>query len=437
MEETEYVELRSEEVQEILGTPPSWLVRWGSLVIFLCLAIMIAVSAIVRYPDVVSAPVSITTAIPPVDVVAEQDAYLDSLMVDDLGEVRENQVVALLKSTARADDVLRLESLLNRWAKMPEDSLGLVDVPSGLVLGELQAEYAELLRQFDKLSSGQASGQSDVRQSASATAAQIDRLKKGIANDERVVKRMEMQLTTARSLYQKQQNLYREGIISQVQLETERAKVTSLENQIDQMQDNIFRKENEVIALQRTLGNIRIEVQTKQQGNTAAVESAVQAMLGSIAQWKQRYLLVAPIAGKVSLNNAFFGAQQFVREGDIVLTIVPPSKKKLYGHIAVPIAGSGKIEAGQKVIIKLDNYPYHEYGTIEGKVSSKSLVPRNSTYRVQVILPEGLVTSYGLTLGFQQQLQGKAEIITSEKSFLQRITDQLFAGKKRRVLRND
>jgi hypothetical protein len=54
-------ELRSEEVQEILTRVPHWLIRWGSVLIFTILLMLLLVSWIVKYPDIavfkaVSAP---------------------------------------------------------------------------------------------------------------------------------------------------------------------------------------------------------------------------------------------------------------------------------------------------------------------------------------------------------------------------------------------
>ena len=69
MEDYERIELRSEEVQEILGTPPSWLVRWGTLVIVGVLASLGVLSYVVKYPDVIMADAMITTSAPPTSVV--------------------------------------------------------------------------------------------------------------------------------------------------------------------------------------------------------------------------------------------------------------------------------------------------------------------------------------------------------------------------------
>lgn len=437
MEDREYIELRAEEVQEILGTPPSWLVRWGSVVIFFCLAVMAGVSALVRYPDVVRERIEITTAIRPVDVVAQTDGYLEKLFIKDNDRVAQNAVLGLLQSTTKYDDILQLERLLKRWQQLPSDSLVGLEPPRGLFLGDLQAEYAALLQQIDKVKFGKKNQQESSLRNESAGGAQISRLQQGIANDKRSMIRLQGQLVTAKELYQAQKSLYNEGIISRVALEGEKQKVAAIEREIEQLEDGVFQKENQIIGLQKNIGDVQYTVSEQQAGNSGALVAYINALQGSIARWKQAYLLIAPIAGNASLNSNFFAERQFVKNGEVVLTLVPPSSDTLFGRMSLPIGGSGKVEANQRVIIKLDNYPYHEYGTVEGEVLSKSLVPRDNAYRVQVLLKKGLRSSYGRDLTFQQQLQGNAEIVTDEKSFLRRITDQVFSGRKRNALGKD
>lgn len=51
----------SEEAQEIMGRAPSWVVRWGITVIFVILALIVLGCYIIKYPQTVTAPISITT----------------------------------------------------------------------------------------------------------------------------------------------------------------------------------------------------------------------------------------------------------------------------------------------------------------------------------------------------------------------------------------
>lgn len=66
MENENDIELRSEEVQEILTRPPRALVRWGITVFFGVLAAVFIGGCFFQYPDVVDATVTVTTEHPPV-----------------------------------------------------------------------------------------------------------------------------------------------------------------------------------------------------------------------------------------------------------------------------------------------------------------------------------------------------------------------------------
>ena len=51
-QEENKIEIRSEEVQDILGMVPAWIVRWGSVVILLTVLVIIAGAWRFRYPDI-------------------------------------------------------------------------------------------------------------------------------------------------------------------------------------------------------------------------------------------------------------------------------------------------------------------------------------------------------------------------------------------------
>ena len=95
------------------------------------------------------------------------------------------------------------------------------------------------------------------------------------------------------------------------------------------------------------------------------------------------------------------------------------------GRVQLPITGSGKVMPNQRVLVRLDNFPYQEYGQIEGFVASKSAVPKNGLLPILVNLPAGLKTSYGKTLVFEQKMQGTAHIITENRRLIERIFEGL------------
>lgn len=427
MEEREYVELRSEEVQEILGTPPAWLVQWGTLVVLACFAALLGVAALISYPDVIEARVVIATKVPPVDVVARTSGHIARLFVDDKAYVRQGAVLAVLQSTATYSDIQRLDEAAAHWNNVSMDSLGYIQLLQNLDIGEVQAEYSTFVQDVERYRFSAGDRNTSVRQSIGSLNRQIEKIQKSIAVDQNARRRLDNQISTAKELFQKQKELYDAGLISRVDYEKERQRLDDLQRQYDALDDNIFRKQNDIISLGKNKNDATFSEKEDVAGNIGRMKQSLNSLRASLDKWKQTYLLTAPIDGQVS--STFFVEKQYVREGEQVLSIVPPESKKIVGRLSLPLAGSGKVVPGQRVILKLDSYPYYEFGTLRGFVISKSLVPKNNEYAILVSLPDGLKTSYHRDIPFEQQLQGKAEIVTDEKRFLQRIYEQVFAAR--------
>ena len=106
-------ELRSEEVQEILSNPPSWMIRWGITVVFLVLLLIIGTSCIVEYPDVVTSKITITTEVPVEKIEAKTSGRIIKLLIKDQEQVKHNQILAVIENTANYKDIYKLKSILD------------------------------------------------------------------------------------------------------------------------------------------------------------------------------------------------------------------------------------------------------------------------------------------------------------------------------------
>jgi len=132
---------------------------------------------------------------------------------------------------------------------------------------------------------------------------------------------------------------------------------------------------------------------------------------------------MSPIDGKITFTR-YWVSNQNVPAGEEVFTIIPMSESRLIGKATLPIARSGKVKAGQKVNVRLDNFPDNEFGMLKGVVNHISLVPTvvgSSTYYVvEIELPEGLQTNYKKELPYLPNMLGIADIITEDLSLLER-----------------
>lgn len=166
----------------------------------------------------------------------------------------------------------------------------------------------------------------------------------------------------------------------------DRQQIATYEYETDQVKNNYLTTVQEVQNINREISSTRmqiteayhqleqLEIEQKEKERNLQVEllSTYQSLRSNIAAWEQKYVLKAPFDGRVEFLK-FIADGQFVEAGESIFGIIP-KENHIYGQVLLPASGAGKVKQNSKVVIKLENYPYMEYGYIEGYVSSISLV---------------------------------------------------------------
>ena len=142
------IELRSEEVKEIIGKTPSWLVRWGTLSLAVVLILLLLISVWFRYPDRIRSELTLLSGQPPMQVTARTDGRIKSILVEDKQFVHSGMILAVIESADEYSAVEHLKLIadsLNQWI-MNADMLSVQNFLSSdrLVLGSLKNELADL-----------------------------------------------------------------------------------------------------------------------------------------------------------------------------------------------------------------------------------------------------------------------------------------------------
>ena len=420
------IELKSEEVQEILGTPPSWIVRWGTVAIILTVIALGATTWAIEYPDVIPAPISISTSVPPVPIVSRIDGIIKLKMVEDNQKVIKDDLLYLMETSADYDDILTLEKLL---VKLEEKGLTRASIisftpPTGLSLGDIEQSFISFSNAYDAI----------LYQSFGRRKSIIDKYLEELENLKKNINVLEEQeiltktsLNIANKIFVTQKELYNAGQTNITNLEAARSEVSHLKEEIKKIDQKKITLENEIIEIER---GILIDEHSKREDvsqDIASFKSQFQYLKSKINNWKQKYLIYAPMDGQVVYNDKFRTSHQYVKNGEKVMSIIPGGDYQLLAKASLPLKGSGKVKIGQELNIKLTNYPYLEYGTVKGIVISKSRLPVENFIEVEVDLPNGLVTSHDLQLEFEQQMKGIAEIITNDRRLFERIFEKFLS----------
>lgn len=86
------------QIQEIIGDPPTWMLRWGITVVFVILVLILIMAETLTYPDVIKAKMEIRTLNPPSMIKVKSPGTLIKLLVRNNQEVKIGQELAVVKS---------------------------------------------------------------------------------------------------------------------------------------------------------------------------------------------------------------------------------------------------------------------------------------------------------------------------------------------------
>lgn len=423
MEEQEKdIELRSEEVQEILTRPPHALVRWGITVFFGLLALFFIGGCFFKYPDTVDVTVTVTTEHPPVWIVARGSGKLKELYRHDRDSVYAGDIIAVLDNPAVTSDVLALKEELAGFA-ITDSCVLAMKFMERWALGSIQAAYASFLRNL-----------TDYRnfltldlyeQKVEATVRELNEYRNYIGHLQRQVELDKQQSSIAETVHDREKGLYEDGLTAKAEYEKAQQELLSKRQGTEQLMTSLSTARIQEAQLEQSMIETKMEREREKNTQLTALKTALDELKTQMDDWELSFLFVSPANGILSYNDVW-QKNQNVNGGDKVFSIVAEDTGAIIGKIKLPDSGSGKVRPGQRVNISVTGYPYMEFGFLTGQVQTVSLLADEAgTYTVTVSLPQELNTSYGKTLDFSGELAGTAQILTDERSVTARLLSPL------------
>lgn len=416
------LELRSEGVQDILSRPPHWMIRWGNTVIFIIILMILGMSYIIKYPEFVPAAILVTSENPPEKLEARTNSKIQKILIKNNTTVKKDEILMVLESSANYKDVLKLKTLVDSLDASQMSSFPLAQ-SSKLKLGELQGEFntfAKALQDQRLFSQLQPYAPENLAANQS-----ISEYKNRMSALKQQIQLENAKFALSRKNYERSQSLFEQGVISKMEVENEKIQFLQAEQNLKNIQISLSQLNEGISNLQRTKSEAFINTQKDNTNYSSQTLQLLEQLRKSLKQWEQTYLVTSSTNGVVSFQQ-FWGENQFVKSGDALVSILPTNKERVVGRMYIPSINSGKVMPGLKVLIKLDNYQYQEFGMVEGKVQNVSLSPdKDGNYYVDVILPKGLKTSYSKELPFDKELKGNAEIVTQDLRLIERFFYQI------------
>ncbi|MCM1032059.1 MAG: HlyD family efflux transporter periplasmic adaptor subunit [Oscillibacter sp.] len=415
--------LYSEEVQDIMGRIPGRILRLGLTVIFGVMLLLLCGCYFFQYPEVVSCPVRLTTLNPPQELYARTTGMIERMEVKENDIVHPGQLIAVLKNTADYDDVCRLEEMLDKLGGVVAWDSVVVreELSPELQVGELQAGYVQLYKAW--IGFKHYCEQNYLPIKIELQRRQVDKQREDYRELQKQQELRRQDLELALRQFRRDSLFYHryQDAVSAVEYEKQMQGCLQKKTAYMDFCTTVRNAGHEVLKQENVLVDLRIQYEQELDKYRQAFDEAYRLLVESHNQWKGKYVLESHTEGTVTLAG-YWSEKQVVNSGDKMATIVPKDTVQIVGRAVIDMSGIGKVEKGQRVNIKLNSFPYMEYGMLRGIVNNVSLVANHEKgYIAEILLTEGMQSSYKEQLRFIQDVEGVAEIITKEERLLSKL----------------
>ncbi|MEJ2879804.1 HlyD family efflux transporter periplasmic adaptor subunit [Pedobacter sp. GR22-6] len=410
-------EIHSEELQDVISKPPSWLLERGISIVFLVIIIIIGLSVFIRYPEIVQANMKLTTENGPKVIVSRTAGYLVKLLVKEGSWVNPGDDLAYIESTADHRQVLALLMKLKTIRARNSIFLDIEDVvpPQSVNLGEIQSDYESFYISYLNSKATEKEGVYSKRR-----AVLVEELANTDAQAIYINETFNLQkkeLALAEEEYEKYKILADKKVLSQMELQVKEASLLAKRQTIPQMEISLIANRSSVLLKTKELS----EVENQMLEESKKFLQALNSFISIAESWKKTYVVSSGSRGKL-IYGAFLQEGQLIQNGQ-ELFYSYGLDEEFYGEMLIHQQSSSKVHLGQRVLIKVQSYPYQEYGYLDGKVSYISdIALQDSVFYSKVKI---IRCAQDSIIKLKPGIHAEAEIITEDKSIFYRILKNL------------
>ncbi|UTW60631.1 HlyD family efflux transporter periplasmic adaptor subunit [bacterium SCSIO 12741] len=415
-------EIRSEEVQEILGHTPRWIIRQGITLIFGLIVLLLVLAWLVEYPEIISGEMHLNTEVPTSKLSSNINGKLTQILVQDGEEVKPGQAIAFLENPMDISGVVYLEKYLIQVESMLAGrSVELPPVDTSLVFASVQAELTRLQENCLEYQHFYQDPYPDEEKRNIQN--RIDHYRELLAINQEQVNLSQRDLENAKTNFEADEDLLKQGVIAPMTYLEEEARFNEKNQAVQGFLQMEVQNRITLANLEKRLLEVEHGYSEKMRNLTTEIQLSLGEIRNELSMWDQDYVIRSTYTGQlVWLDD--YESDPFVGAGQALFAVVPP-EGEIEGIIKLSTSGFGKVKIGQKVRLQMDNYPHQEYGILQGEVKTVASIPHKNQYRVTVALNQDLQTNYGYELQYLPEMAGRAEIVTENLTVLQRILYQL------------
>lgn len=416
-------------IHDLIGQPPGWILKSGILIVFFVVIVMIAFCMVIRFPDRIQAVAVVTTENPPIEIVAKGNGKIEKLFVEDQQKVQKGDLVAYFENTTKAEDVKRLQQFLKEFDLAKNSTAYLaINFPENIALGSFQVEGTTFEQRFNEYKYFlQKKGSQAKILALGKEVEKIQSLNK-VSEKEKGLLQQEQEWNRKETLRFK--SLKEQKTVSDSEYEKKELDYIRSQRLSESLEKEMIRNQIRIDELHSRQMELAEDRKSTDSEYRFALIELKNRVANKIREWEDRYFLRAPVSGTCNVPVELV-ENTVLNSGEALAFIVPGNKAgEIIAQAKVSITGIGKIDRGDRTLLRLDPYPYKEFGSVESKVGDISLMPQveesgeNRFYTVTIPIGKTIETDYHKEIPYRPNMSGTIHIITKDKSLFYRIFEQ-------------
>lgn len=333
--------------------------------------------------------------------------------------VRAGDVLFELDTELADKEVERLETILqSQFAqKLQLQSLVTqvkleVQTKSAIAQTEIESQQAALSQQQTVIASRRVLI-SQLEADAQAQADRLERLR-GFVEEGAIAREMLFQGESG--LRDRQRSITEtQGALQQTQAEVHRLNVGLAQKKVEAQQARL-QAQHQVEQMQLQMTELQAKI------------NETKVMLATAKASRKQRFIYSPASGTI-LTLVVKNRGEVLQPGQNIAEIAPKGIPLVLSTV-LPNREVGFVKVGMPVKVKLDAYPYQDYGVIAGKVMSispdtKPVEGIGEAYRLDVVLSQTSIKVRGQKSAFKPGQTATAEIITRQRRIIDVILDPI------------
>ncbi|MGN8056110.1 HlyD family secretion protein [Pedobacter sp. 22163] len=404
----------SEDLQDIIAKPPSWLLKRGISFVFMVLVCILGLSFVITYPDTINASIKINALNGPKVVINRVPGNIDKIFIKDGETVTKGEVLAFMESTADHQQILALLKILRELSLKSVNGKHemLLKNPGVLKLGELQASYEIFYQAYI---SYQASLDLGIyAKNRNFILKDIEFLSQQNNTIAERKKLQEKEFELSKREFERYKKLDEKKVISKSELEEREAYYLNKQYPLNQTASMIIDNKSSIALQRQKLAELDDHVETQK----SKFVQSLSSLISETESWIKKYVITAPVPGRLLFSGTIEENQYLEANRDVFF--INPKDAVYFGEMYIPQINVGKAKVGQEVLIKVRSFPFQEYGYLKGKISTISEIPlKDSLFFSKVIISK---KTQNKRIHLKIGMLADAEILTDNLSIFERIS---------------